>query len=227
VNDGKSYYTYDAKGNRTSIIYYYWGRIDEWDTNPPKWILFYKGEFTFDNLGYITLGIDSYWDYSTGWNIDQKNEYTYDDKANLISTNAYTLDQTSQYENFFKYEYAYNLFGNMTSYIYYLWNESTDQWIANSKGTNYYSEYNTTLVPVIPEREIKVYPNPASEYVLFDLPDISESATVELYDIQGKMVLEQRLSHNKQISVSNLGEGMYLYRLNDRGNTYKGKIFVE
>ncbi len=227
VNNGKSYLTYDADGNRTSIIFYYWGKIYDWDTNPPKWILNYKGEFTFDHNGDMILGIDYYWNYNTGWVSDQKIEYTYDTNGNLTSAIVYYLVDTNQYNNYFKFEYTYDINGNMTSYIYYLWYESSGQWIANAKNNYYYSEHDITSAQVIPEREIKVYPNPASEYVLFDLSDVSESATVELYDIQGKKVLEQKLSDNKQISVSNLSTGLYMYRLNDSGFISKGKILVE
>jgi hypothetical protein len=74
---------------------------------------------------------------------------------------------------------------------------------------------------------INIYPNPAKEYMVFDITNISSSATVELFDIQGKKVLEQKLPENRQVSVSSLPKGLYLYRLNDRDNIYKGKITLE
>ena len=36
---------------------------------------------------------------------------------------------------------------------------------------------------------INIYPNPAKEYIVFDLTNISSSSTVELFDMQGKKVL--------------------------------------
>ena len=91
----------------------------------------------------------------------------------------------------------------------------------------YYSELNPTAVPGISERKISVYPNPANDYVVFDLPNIYESATVELFDIQGKKVLEQKLPENRQISVSNLHKGLYMYKLNNKGVIYTGKLIIE
>jgi len=228
VNFGRTIYTYDANGNMTIKIYYSWYQLYDWDITPHVWMLLYKGEFQYDINGNMTLGFDSYWNDSTKqWYIDQKYEYTYDANGNMTSLNTYTVGTTSQYENYFKYENTYNVNGNITSQIYYNWYESINQWVTGNNKTFYYSEHNTTLVPMTPEREVSVYPNPASEYILFDLTAISESAIVELFDLQGKKVLEQKLSENKRISVNNLRKGLYLYRLNDSGYIYKGKILVE
>jgi hypothetical protein len=74
---------------------------------------------------------------------------------------------------------------------------------------------------------IYAYPNPASEYILFDLGNISEPAKVEIFDNRGRKILEQDISENRQINVSKLAGGLYLYRLNYDGKIYKGKIIVE
>jgi hypothetical protein len=66
-----------------------------------------------------------------------------------------------------------------------------------------------------------------SGYVVFDLTRDSETAFVELYNEEGNMVLEQKLPANRQISVSTLSKGLYLYRLRVRDTIYKGKLSVE
>jgi hypothetical protein len=70
-------------------------------------------------------------------------------------------------------------------------------------------------------------PNPAKEFIIFDLENISSSAKVELFDLQGKKVMEQKLSEIKEMSVSNLHRGLYLYRLCEGKNMYIGKITIE
>jgi hypothetical protein len=69
--------------------------------------------------------------------------------------------------------------------------------------------------------------DPAKEYIIFDLTNISSSAMVELFDLQGKKVLERKLTDNKQVSVSNLPKGMYIYKLNNRDIIYTGKLIIE
>ena len=101
-----------------------------------------------------------------------------------------------------------------------------DQWVRNSRSTSWYSAQ-TSGVNEFPERNIWVYPNPANEYIVFDLSDISGFPVVEIFDIQGIKVLEQRLSGSMQISVSNLSKGLYTYRLVNGGIIRTGKFIIE
>ena len=128
---------------------------------------------------------------------------------------------------YYKSEYTYNTGGNNWSIISYNWDEIANKWITAYITTYYYSEHNITFVPEIPEMHINVYPNPASDYIVFDISNISDSAIVEIFDNQGKKVLKQQLSVTGQIIISNLANGLYLYRLNDSGNTYTGRIIIE
>ena len=68
---------------------------------------------------------------------------------------------------------------------------------------------------------------PFSEYIVFDVINISDSATIEIFDNQGKKILEQKLSVTGQIFISKLAKGLYLYRINNNGSIYNGKIIVE
>lgn len=76
-------------------------------------------------------------------------------------------------------------------------------------------------------QNLSVYPNPAKDFIVFDITKNMESSIVEIYDIQGKRVIQQRLTENKQIAISNLAQGLYLVRLIDSGTIYTGKFIVE
>jgi hypothetical protein len=110
--------------------------------------------------------------------------------------------------------------------LFYDWDNTSRQWFASFTNTYYYSEHDFTLIPEIPEKHISVYPNPASEYILFDITNINELAKIEIFDNQGKKVLEQSLPVTGQIFINHLAKGLYLYRINNNGNIYKGKIIV-
>jgi len=69
--------------------------------------------------------------------------------------------------------------------------------------------------------------DPAREYIIFDLNDISESANVEIYDIIGRKILNHNVFENSHIPVSNLSKGLYIYMLHIKGITYKGKFLKE
>jgi hypothetical protein len=213
----KSEYTYDTNGNLTAKILY------NWDEGNSQWVLFYKMEFIYDASGNTTLNSNSYYNTITDqWYVDFTKAAAYDNNGNI------TVDSTFSEEwGKSKSEYAYDNNEKRFSQTDYYWNEATSQWSIYQRYTYYYSELNPTLIPGISERKISVYPNPATDFIVFDLTNISESAIAEIFDIQGKKVLEQKLSENKQISVSNLPKGLYMYKLNNNGNTYTGKFLIE
>jgi hypothetical protein len=216
-------YTYDENGNDTLKIDYGWNVLtNQWDTTTK-----FKG--VYDSNSNMTSEIDYFWDKTTRqWIGTSREEFAYDTYGNRILGILYGWDQTaSQWINYYKTENTYNFIGNITLQINYNWNSKTSQWIAYYKETYYYSEQIPTLNPDIPEYHISVYPNPATEYVVFDIAKDSQSAIVELFDMDGKMVLEQKLPENQQVSVSTLPKGLYVYRLNVSGIIYKGKLTVK
>ncbi len=79
----------------------------------------------------------------------------------------------------------------------------------------------------IRDGQLRVFPNPATEFITVDLQDISPSAKISLYDSQGRQVLERRLKEGEPVPVSDLARGIYMYRVSDRGKLYEGKILVK
>jgi hypothetical protein len=73
-----------------------------------------------------------------------------------------------------KREFKYDACGNTTLVCFYLWDETIGQWLADSKDTYYYSEHNITFIPKMTEKDINVYPNPAKEFIVFDITPASK-----------------------------------------------------
>jgi hypothetical protein len=214
---------YDDNRNMTLSVYY------EWDETSNQWENMNKSEYTYDVNGNIVLSIFSNWDQTTSqWVNTDKEEYTYDANGNNTLDNGYDWDiTTSQWNDRYKLEFTYNAIGNITSSIYYSNEPPYGRCCGSSKATYYYSEHDITFVPEISERQISVYPNPATEFIAIDLTNISGTVIIGIYDIQGNKVMEQKLSENKQISVKNLTKGLYMYKLNNIGKLYTGKFIVE
>lgn len=58
---------------------------------------------------------------------------------------------------------------------------------------------------------LQIYPNPASDFFVIE---VDRNGTLELYDINGKLILNEKINHHKQsISVSNYSSGLYLVKL--------------
>jgi hypothetical protein len=164
-------------------------------------------------------------DTTSQWVFSGKTEEVFDSNGNLILSDWSQWNLTTgQWVDGQKIEVSYDVNGYCTFQSYNQWDVSTGLMISGWNTTNYYSEF--TFIPGIPENRINVYPNPASEYIVFFVTDISDKATIELFDNQGKKVLDQKLAFTGQISISHLAKGIYLYRIQNSGKIYKGKIII-
>ena len=80
------------------------------------------------------------------------------------------------------------------------------------------------------EREtIKVYPNPAKDYIYVDIDATNfDKGEIELFDMQGKLVKRAKLNakQGNRVDVSNLNAGAYTYNVSVNGKTVSGKIIV-
>jgi hypothetical protein len=222
-------FTYDASGNQTQALRY------TWDANTNKLIFTGKTEKSYDANGNITSSANYAWDefkskwvgYLNGGGYS-KEEWKYDNNANMILHLSYHWGNgDTTYVVYDKEEYTYNVNGNNTSYFRFIMRDKTSQWIPLQKKTWYYSDHSAAFLPSTPTHALTVYPNPTKDFVVFDLPYNSESATAELYDIQGKKVVQQKLTKPRQIAVGHLPKRLYLYRLTDSKKFYTGKLVVE
>ncbi len=85
-----------------------------------------------------------------------------------------------------------------------------------------------TAIP-LKKAPIKVYPNPTSDIITFDLKGDYRILDFELVDLAGHIVLRQKVSGHEEISTSHLPKGVYGYRLlGDKGEVvYSGKMVKE
>ena len=227
VNDwvfvARDEFTYDEKDRDTLYIRYVWNQNTQWDGSSRK------TEYTFDDRGNMILLADYLWDVNTStWVVDSRQESTYGENGQFISRDYYVWDTLeSKWIGITKNESTSDEFGYPVLEITYSWDSISDNWTNAIQKTNYYSEYIPTVVPGISDKKILVYPNPAKDFIQFDQGNTSETAIVELFDIQGKKVLEQEYLEGMKIPVRNLAKGLYIYKLNEKGTIYKGKILIE
>ena len=79
------------------------------------------------------------------------------------------------------------------------------------------------------KESIKVYPNPARDYVNVDIESTNFKASdIELLDMQGRIVKKAKLKakQGNRIDVSALNAGAYTYNVSLNGKTISGKIII-
>lgn len=225
INSSKTEHTYNANGKNILDIDY------DWDVTlvTPDWVKSAKTEYTYDISGNVTLMINYDWDATLtipDWVNSSKTEFIFNVDGKVATLTFYIWNE-GQWVGFLKSETIYGILPNNVSYITstgYTW---TTDWTPASRLTYYYSSGTTSIIDRTYEKDVRIYPNPAKEFIVFDLNNISESAIAEIFDIQGKKVLEQRLSGDRKVVVSYLRKGLYLYKLYNSGTIYSGKFLIE
>jgi hypothetical protein len=71
---------------------------------------------------------------------------------------------------------------------------------------------------------IAIYPNPARDHISIILPENVLNAVFTLYDMQGKVLLQQNIGNQDVVSVNNLAAGIYIYSVRTDKVNYQGKI---
>jgi PKD repeat protein/murein DD-endopeptidase MepM/ murein hydrolase activator NlpD len=90
--------------------------------------------------------------------------------------------------------------------------------------------YNTTYSPLYIENSLvrfKIFPNPATERVTFEWHDNPVELYLEIFNISGQKVLNKKIYNNTPENIKKLNEGIYFYRLSDRGEiVFIGKLRI-
>jgi hypothetical protein len=76
--------------------------------------------------------------------------------------------------------------------------------------------------------KVGAYPNPVTDRVNLDIPDIKGMARITVFDGYGKMVLQSTTaSRNSQLDLSKLSSGIYMIKVMNNGNESTLKIVKE
>ena len=106
------------------------------------------------------------------------------------------------------------------------YSDDNDAWLIKFKPTGL---INLTNIETGEKETIKVYPNPAKDFVYVDIDATNfEKGEIELFDMQGKLVKKAKLGakQGNRIDVSNLNAGAYSYNVSLNGKTLSGKVIV-
>ena len=242
----KNEHTYDNDGYLTLIIGSYW------ELN--QWIKEYKEELVYDADGNLILETDYDWDNQ--WIKNWKWESVFDGNSNLIEEHSYNWEGT--WVELFKYDYTYNnsyAYDNLILPIiyneyYYFYNTywlevynnhmlltsirsypATKDWNEKYKTTYYYSEIDVSGISEASDNNITIFPNPAvDKFQVHNSGFRVSTATIELYDLNGKKLLEKDIPKGTkiiEIDVSSLDSGVYFCKLNTENHSVTKKVIIK
>ncbi len=89
-------------------------------------------------------------------------------------------------------------------------------------------DVSTNLTLEEEENFIKIYPNPANDYVIIDWNNAAyHQVQLQIYDLSAHKVLEQQCTRNSKVELAGLKPGIYIYQLIGGATTETGKIIIE
>ncbi|HLS30485.1 MAG TPA: T9SS type A sorting domain-containing protein [Flavobacteriaceae bacterium] len=88
----------------------------------------------------------------------------------------------------------------------------------------YYQNVSNMSVEEQQKSNLTFYPNPAKDFLYIE--NLINPVQIEIYDLSGKVLLNKEVDEaTKQVNVSQLAEGVYLYQLSQDGQELKtGKL---
>jgi hypothetical protein len=89
-------------------------------------------------------------------------------------------------------------------------------------------EFDYTSVRSNEKVNMRVYPNPATDYVVVSLENQADSYDLSIYDVNGKQIKRMEgLTADTRVSLEELSAGTYFLKVQQAGNTTVRKIVVE
>jgi subtilisin-like proprotein convertase family protein len=102
-----------------------------------------------------------------------------------------------------------------------------DGGVINSFSINLCRVQNVLSVIKNPILESSVYPNPTKGIVNVTIPGLIETATIKLYDLQGRQILSRDTNQiNTSFGIENLQDGIYLVNIENEQGSVSKKIVL-
>jgi hypothetical protein len=235
-NYATSEYNYDNNSNLAQFTYY------DLDDTGTQWVASWNEEYTYDNNNNLTLYNAYQWDETASeWILNSNEESTYDDNQNRTQYINFNYTDTTGYKFESYYDNSYSTNDLIIPFLeddkdfrhmlliklLYYWDEEASEWIYDTKITCYYSEQNVMNLANYQEEIIKIYPNPANDFIKFEINSPLKSATFKLYDIMGKEWISKEVTGNNELNIKHLSSGMYFYDLYVNGIKHSGRLIIQ
>jgi hypothetical protein len=72
-----------------------------------------------------------------------------------------------------------------------------------------------------------MYPNPTSDIITIARTFKTGQASLKLFDVQGRMVMDRKVYDQESLGVDHLKNGIYFFHIQDEGETLRGKIVIK
>jgi hypothetical protein len=216
---GKSEYAYDEAGRYTLQ------KDFVWDQTIDDWRLSVMYEYGYDNEGRMVLMGNLNWLQYGDLYYGSRRELQYMETGQIIMESNYSWDNDAkEWVGYFKKEIVYYQ-GVYKSIVYAKWEAGINDWQDYLSETYYYSN---EIIQEAIERNtlenLRIYPNPAENYIRVQLPNPVVPAKLEFFNMNGKKMLSVTVFQDEQVALNNFTPGIYTFRIIQQQKIFSGKI---
>ena len=141
-----------------------------------------------------------------------------DGTLTLIQCNPITEDHYNKFENYYFSDFFRENFNNKSIIYTYKIDENNNGYqltITNTKGDKaiYFSD--KLNIKDMTVTKIVVSPNPVKNILYIKSTSDYKKLSVEIYDMQGRLIVNHILNDKKEVNVSNLVKGTYIIKIKD------------
>ena len=192
--------------------------------------------YTFDAKGNRLSESKEYFNYPPAiLKINERYLYTYDSENNPVNIIYQLKNNAGVWYNVENIDQEFNAAHLVTRSINSYWTGSAWAYNLNSKIDNFYYEEMPTSVASLLYKDnlFAVYPNPSSGKLVISDASLrgkqSESLSIKVYDLLGRVVYEQSLILNKaQTPLElNLAKGTYILELRTEDAVQRERILIQ
>jgi hypothetical protein len=183
------------------------------ELNDGDWINDSKVEYAYDDNGYEILSVRSFWNPGEeSWEFYNKDEHAYNALGRItLFAIYYWSDEFNDWEGYLKRDYFFNELNLKIRQHNSIWDDETFDWVLEVKGYYYWSII-TGVVPVA-AHDLKVYPNPAKDFVTVAFEQ-TEAFEVSIISMSGQVLRKYRTTDKAfRIDLQGLPRGIYLLQI--------------
>lgn len=217
--------TFDAQNNRLEYTTYFWNEFNRvWSVVSKA-----KNEYAYDANNRIITELAYSWD-ETVWILIEKTENIYDQDDNIIKetlTGWYENEWDTNNRSEVIYNYSTDYIRSeltLPTFDYFTFPSNfKNQPIGfieadyedgmRYEGLKVDFSYDDEVIGIfdINKSQTNTYPNPANDYLTFEL-ESNTTEQVDIYNMLGGKVKTSIISNKNQIDISDLTSGMYFYK---------------
>jgi hypothetical protein len=218
----RTHYTYNSSNKLTVEL------RENFDEG--AWINNELRTYTYDDLGFNTQMLQQHWGGGSGWIDNDRFSYTYDDNGQ-VTTELVENKASGSWVNTTLTTNSYDDNGNLFYQLHQEWADR-GSWVDAFRDTYTYTG-TTGLKEKLPAISVTVFPNPATDHVIFTFSDLPDRAYLTITDQKGSEVHRRQVdpvsgSNNRVIwGIPNgTAPGLFFFNLESLTSKTGGKFLV-